>query len=133
MDYLLPLLERVERVERCKRPWMWGIEKDRGYAGCFSTRDRGLGGYQNIRGSSRSCCPSIQDLDDERKSLDATEPNAIRWQYLVLGIQTNCSSYPYKNLLRSPRPPRYNLNSKHDVTLHPDKRPHCRPWKLLLK
>ena len=77
MDYLIPLLERVERVERCKRPWMWGMSKDREYARCFSTRDRGLGGYQNIRGFSRSCCPSTQDLDDERESLDDIEPKAM--------------------------------------------------------
>jgi len=42
MDYLIPLLERVERVERCKRPWMWGIEKDREGAGCFFAKYRGL-------------------------------------------------------------------------------------------
>ena len=49
----------------------------------------------------------------------------------MLGIQTKWFSYPYKQLLRSPRPPRYNLNSQHDVTLHSDKRPRPRPWKLV--
>jgi len=42
MDYLIPLLERVERVERCKRPSMWGMEKDREGAGCFFAEYRGF-------------------------------------------------------------------------------------------
>ena len=38
-DYLLPLLCSTKR---CKRPQMWGIKKDREYAGCFFAEYRGL-------------------------------------------------------------------------------------------
>ena len=74
--------------------------------------------------------PARKNSNDERKSLDATESKAMTVS--CLGIQTRWSSYPYKQLLRSPRPPRYNLNSQHDVTLQSDKRPCLRPWKLVL-
>ena len=87
--------------------------------------------YENIRGLSRSFCQLIGSSTTSARAWMIL--NQGRWQNFMLEIQTKCSSYPYKQLLRSSRPPRYNLNSQHDVTLQPDKRPRPRPWKLVFK
>jgi len=89
MDYLIPLLERVERVERCKRPSMWGIEKDREGAGCIFARNRGLWVSEHSRAFT-IILPADRKFNDERKSLDENETTAM----IILRLERSGDALP---------------------------------------